>query len=161
VREDEVIRPDGAPGIYGFVQTRIATGVLAVTPEWEVYLVGQYRYPTNEYSWEIVEGGTDDNETPLAAAKRELKEEAGLIADDWRQLGPEIHISNCISSEVGYLFLAQNLQQTESKPDGTEVLQIRRVGLDACLEMIENGEIKDGISLIALLYLDRFRKKSA
>jgi len=83
VREDQVTCPDGQPGIYGVVETRIATGVIALTPQHEIYLVGQFRYPTGEYSWEIIEGGTEDGEEPLAAAKRELQEEAGLVARTW------------------------------------------------------------------------------
>ncbi len=106
VREHDVIRPDGKPGIYGVVETRIATGVVALTDSHEIYLVGQYRYPTNEYSWEIIEGGSDPQETALDAAKRELKEEAGLMAASWEPLGSEIHLSNCHSSEVGFLFTA-------------------------------------------------------
>ena len=87
VREDQVIRPDGQNGIYSVVETRIATGVVALTPERDVYLVGQYRYPTEMYSWEIIQGGADEDEEPLAACKRELQEEAGLIAKDWTPLG--------------------------------------------------------------------------
>ena len=155
IREDRVIRPDGADGIYGVMETRIATGVVALTPEKDVYLVGQYRYPTECYSWEIVEGGTDPGEMPLATAKRELKEEAGIVAERWSQLGGEIHLSNCISSEIGYLYLAQGLTETEPEPDGTEVLQIRKVPLAECLAMVDRGEIQDAMTIMGLLRLDR------
>src|SRR5690606_11888068 len=111
VREDVVVRPDGKPGIYGVVETRLAPGVAALTPENEVYLVGQYRYPMDSYSWEIIEGGSDDDESALDAAKRELREEAGLEASHWEALGPEIHLSNCHSNERGYLFLATGLTE--------------------------------------------------
>ena len=104
VREDQVIRPDGKPGIYGVVETRIAAGVAAITENRELYLVGQFRYPTNEYSWEIIEGGTDGGESALSGAQRELKEEAGITAAHWEQLGGEIHLTNCHSSEIGVLF---------------------------------------------------------
>src|SRR5437868_652855 len=94
VREDQVIRPDGKPGIYGVVETRIATGVLALTPDLQVYLVGQYRYPMDEYSWEIIEGGSDDGDDgALLTAQRELQEEAGLVAEHWEPLGHELHLS--------------------------------------------------------------------
>jgi len=101
VREDKVLRPNGSPGIYGVVETRLATGVLALTPEEDCYLVGQYRYTMHEYSWELIEGGSDPGEDALAAAQRELREEAGLTARDWQPLGGEIHLSNCHSSERG------------------------------------------------------------
>jgi len=158
VREHEVIRPDGNPGGYYVVETRYATGVVALTPQQEIYLVGQYRFPTKEYSWEIVEGGSDPQESPLHAAQRELKEEAGLIAKRWTPLGGELHLSNCISSERGYLFLAEDLVETETSPDPTEVLQLRKLPLKDCLALVESGEIKDTLSVIAILRLARALK---
>ncbi len=151
LREDSVIRPDGAPGIYGVVETRVATGVVALTPKREIYLVGQYRYPTEMYSWEIIEGGADKDEDPLAAAKRELAEEAGLIAKHWEQLGLELHLSNCYSAEVGMLYIAQELVETERKPDGTEVLAVKKISFETALKMVDDGEIKDSLSIIGIL----------
>src|SRR5262245_17307219 len=79
VREDQVTRPDGQPGIYGVVHFKnLAVGVLAIDAEGFVHLVGQYRYVLNRYSWEIPEGGCPQGEDPLAAARRELAEETGL-----------------------------------------------------------------------------------
>lgn len=150
VREDEVIRPDGSQGFYSVVQTRLALGVVALTPQREVYLVGQYRYPTEMYSWEIIEGGGEENEPALEGIKRELQEEAGLIASDWQPLGEEIHLSNCISSERALLFLAQGLSETTASPDPTEVLQIKKLPLDECLRWIDEGKIKDAMSIIGL-----------
>jgi len=150
VREDEVIRPDGKPGIYGVVETRIATGVVALTEANEVVLVGQYRYPTEQYSWEIIEGGAEEGELPLEAIKRELKEEAGLIANSWQQLGPEVQLSNCISSELAVFFIARDLTETEASPDGTEVLQTKTVSFDECMSLVESGEINDAMSIIGL-----------
>jgi len=155
VREDQVIRPDGGEGIYGVVETRLATGVVALTPAGEVYLVGQYRYPMDAYSWEIVEGGSDPGEDALAAAKRELREEVGLVAAHWEPLGHELHLSNCHSSERGYLFLATGLEETAAAPDGTEQLQVRRVPLAEALEMVARGEIRDAMSVLGLLLLER------
>lgn len=150
VREDQVIRPDGLPGIYGVVETKIAVGVLALTPELEVVLVGQYRYATDCYSWEIVEGGAERDELPLVAIKRELQEEAGLIAHSWTQLGPEMHLSNCISNEIAILYLARELEETTQTPEGTEVLTLRREPLKTCVRLVEDGTIKDAMSVIAI-----------
>ena len=155
VREDKVIRPDGSDGIYGVVQTRIATGACALTPEREIYLVGQYRYTTEVYSWEIPEGGTEGDEDPLACAQRELQEEAGVIARRWNPLGGEFHLSNCITSERGFLFLAEDLEETESSPDGTEVLEVKKVPLDECRRMVVKGEITDAMSVMGILLLDQ------
>ncbi len=155
VREDRVIRPDGKPGIYGVVQTRIATGVVALTPQLDLYLVGQYRYPTDVYSWEIVQGGTDEGEDPLHACQRELQEEAGLVAKSWRSLGGEVHLSNCISSEIGFIFLAEDLTHTSAAPDGTEVLQVKIVPIRDAVRMATSGEIVDAVSVIGILLAEK------
>lgn len=160
VREDDVIRPDGSEGIYGVLDTRIANGVVALTPERDVYLVGQYRYPNDVYSWEIIEGGTDPGEEPLECAKRELQEEAGLIAATWHTLGHEIHVSNCVTSEVGYLFIAEDLTVTEATPDATEVLQLKKVPFEEAVAMVERGEIVDALTIMGLLLAERWLKKN-
>ena len=84
VREDQVLRPDGQPGIYGVVEFKNrAVGVLPVEDDGAVWLVGQYRYPLQAYSWEIPEGGSAAGETPEETARRELQEETGLTAGIW------------------------------------------------------------------------------
>lgn len=155
VKEDQVLRPDGKPGIYSVVETRIATAAIALTTESEVYLVGQYRYATSHYSWEVIEGGTDPGEDPIEAAKRELAEEAGIVGQNWKQLGGEIHLTNCHSSEVGYVFLATELSEVPRTPDGTEVLQVRKIPLEDCLALVHDGTIKDTLSIVSLLRLER------
>lgn len=160
VREDEVIQPNGTAGIYGVLDTRIANGVVALTPKREVYLVGQYRYPNDAYSWEIIEGGTDEGEEPLDCAKRELKEEAGLIARIWHPLGHEIHTSNCVTSEVGFLYIAEDLTETDPDPDDTEILQIRKVPFADAIAMVESGEIVDALTIMGLLLAERWLAKN-
>lgn len=160
VREDEVIQPDGAPGIYGVLDTRIANGIVALTPEREVYLVGQYRYPNDIYSWEIIEGGTDPGEEPLACAKRELKEEAGLVAKRWHPLGHEMHLSNCVTSEVGYLYIAEDLTEGEPEPDATEILQLKKIPFEDAVAMVESGEIVDALTIMGLLLAERWLAKN-
>lgn len=150
IREDRVIRPDGKEGLYGVVDTRYATGVVALTESQEIFLVGQYRYPTDMYSWEIIEGGSDPGESPLEAIKRELVEEAGLTAERWTQLGPEFHLSNCITSERAYVFLAENLKDVGAAPEGTEVLQLKKVPFAEALEMVRTGEIVDALSIVGI-----------
>lgn len=150
VREDRVIRPDGAEGIYGVVETRIATGAVPLTEDGYTYLVGQYRYPLGVYSWEIPEGGADPGEDPMQACQRELQEETGLVAERWEQLGGEIHLSNCFTAERGFVYLARGLRMTEAEPDGTERLQVRKLPFDEALLMAKCGEITDAITLIAL-----------
>jgi 8-oxo-dGTP pyrophosphatase MutT (NUDIX family) len=150
LREDQVIRPDGTPGIYGVVHFKhIAVGVLPVEGN-EVYLVGQYRYALGRYSWEIPEGGCPEGEEPLAAARRELAEETGLRAERWERMG-EAHLSNSVSDELAIWFLATGLTQGAHQPEGTERLKVRRVSIREALHMVAAGEITDAISLLALL----------
>ncbi len=149
VREDRVIRPDGEPGIYGVVHYKnIAVGVLAIEED-HVYLVGQYRYPLERYSWEIPEGGCPKGEEPLRAAQRELREETGLEATRWRMLG-EAYLSNSVADEYAVWFLATGLVPGERRPEGTERIDVRRVPLRRALDMALNGEITDALSLLAI-----------
>jgi 8-oxo-dGTP pyrophosphatase MutT (NUDIX family) len=150
VREDKVVRPDGEQGIYGVVHFKnVAIGILAVEDDF-VYLVGQYRYPLKQYSWEIPEGGCPENEDLLRAAQRELAEETGLRAEKWETLG-EAHLSNSVSDERAVWFLATHLTQGESRPEGTEQLNVRRVLLQDTLRMARTGHITDALSLLALM----------
>jgi 8-oxo-dGTP pyrophosphatase MutT (NUDIX family) len=149
VREDRVLRPDGEPGIYGVVHYKnVAVGVLAVEDD-HVYLVGQYRYPLEMYSWEIPEGGCPEGEEPLRAARRELKEETGLQAKSWHRLG-EAYLSNSVADEYAVWFLATGLAPGEVRPEGTEKLRVRRVPLREALKMALDGGITDALSIVAL-----------
>jgi 8-oxo-dGTP pyrophosphatase MutT (NUDIX family) len=149
VREDSVVRPDGEPGIYGVVHYKnTAVGVLALEED-HVYLVGQYRYPLECYSWEIPEGGCPEDEEPLLAAKRELREETGLEAGSWRSLG-EAYLSNSVADEYARWFLATDLVPGEQRPEGTEVIGVRRVPLREAVAMAMDGRITDALSVLAL-----------
>jgi 8-oxo-dGTP pyrophosphatase MutT (NUDIX family) len=150
VREDQVLRPDGTPGIYGVVEFKNrAVGVLAYE-EGDIYLVGQFRYTLNQYSREIPEGGCPDGEDPLDAAKRELQEETGFTASNWELLGTS-HLSNSVSDELALWYLATDLTSGEQNPEGTEELEVRRVGVGDALRMVLSGDITDAISMMAIL----------
>lgn len=155
VREDRVLRPDGSEGIYGVVDTRTATAVVALTPDLRVYLVGQYRYTMEQYSWEVIEGGGDPGEPAIVAAQRELKEEAGLEAEHWETLCGPLHLSNGYSSEVGHLFVATGLVEVGAEPEATEDLRLACVPFVEALARVLRGEITDGMSILSLLLLER------
>lgn len=150
LREDDVVRPDGVEGIYGVVHFKnVAIGILAVEGDF-IYLVGQYRYTLQQYSWEIPEGGCPEGEDYLTAAERELAEETGLRAEKWERMG-EAHLSNSATDEYAVWFMATGLTQGERNPEGTEQLVVRRVPFAQALRMALTGEITDAISLLAIM----------
>jgi 8-oxo-dGTP pyrophosphatase MutT (NUDIX family) len=147
---DEVTRPDGSPGIYGVVHfANLAAGVLVVDDEDRVLLVGQHRYTVDDYSWEIPEGGVPAGETALEGARRELIEETGVEAADWRDLG-RIHLSNSVSDELAVLYLATGLTEGIATPDPTEDLEVRWLPFDEALAMTLDGRITDAMSVVAI-----------
>lgn len=150
---EEVITPGGTKGIYGKAHFKnYAIGIVPIDVNGNTYLVGQYRYPLDEYSWEIPEGGGLLEDDILESAKRELKEEVGLLANKWTQIALT-NTSNSVTNELAILFVAQDLTVTEAAPDDTEQLQIKKLSLTSAFEMAMNGEIKDAMSLVALLKL--------
>jgi 8-oxo-dGTP pyrophosphatase MutT (NUDIX family) len=152
VREDQVLRPDGQPGIYGVVEFKNrAVGVLPVDDDGHVWLVGQYRYPLNLYSWEIPEGGSPESESPEETARRELQEETGLMTGKLELIGTA-HLSNSVCDEIAYIYRATELSEGPSTPEGTEKLHARRMTWDEAWAMLHRGEITDSMSVIALLY---------
>ena len=145
-----VINPSGREGIYGKVHFKgIAIGIVAVDEDMNTYLVGQYRFTINQYSWEIPEGGCPFNEEPLQAAKRELLEETGLKASNWQLLG-ESFLSNSVSDEKAIYYLATSLTQHESEPEETEQLIVKKVSLQQAFDMVNNGIITDAVAVMAL-----------
>jgi 8-oxo-dGTP pyrophosphatase MutT (NUDIX family) len=157
VHHDDVTRPDGEPGIYGVVHFRNrAVGVVAIDADDCVVLVGQYRYTLDRYSWEIPEGGVPDGEDSLEGARRELREETGIEAATWRDIGA-FDLSNSITDETGVLYLATDLTDGEAAPDATEDLRIRRVPFAEAVAMIDRGELLDAMSQLAIERVARLR----
>lgn len=151
ITEYGVINPNGGKGIYGKVHFKnLAIGVLPLDEAGNTWLVGQYRFPLNDYSWEIPEGGGDPNVDPVESAKRELREETGLVAHSWTPL-LEMHLSNSVSDEKAIIFLARELEQREPMPDETEQLVVRRLPFEEAYSMVEKGLITDGMSVAAIL----------
>jgi 8-oxo-dGTP pyrophosphatase MutT (NUDIX family) len=150
LREDRVIRPDGAEGIYSVVEMRPSYGIVAINEENQIALVGQWRYVHNKYSLEILTGGSEQDEAPLDAAKRELQEETGLTARDWMALGT-IDNSNGVTTDIAHLFLVRNLTPGPSVPQGDEQVELRWMPFaDAVLSVIK-GEITESVSVAAIL----------
>lgn len=155
VQEDQVVRPDGSDGIYGKVHFKNkAVGVVPLDENNNTWLVGQFRYTLDEYSWEIPTGGVPMDEDSLAGAQRELREETGLLAKDWQRI-LKLHTSNSVTDEYGYIYLARQLTAGPTAWEATEVLQIRKLPLEEALKMVGNGEITDLMSSAGLMAVAR------
>jgi 8-oxo-dGTP pyrophosphatase MutT (NUDIX family) len=150
VTHHQVINPKGGEGIYGIVGFKnIALGIVPIDQDGNTWLVGQYRLPTQNYSWEIPQGGCPLHLEPLQQAQRELQEETGILATDWQQLKIS-HLSNSVSTEKSIIYIATNLSFTNAQPEDTEQLQVKKISLQQAFNMVENGEITDAVSIIAL-----------
>ncbi len=138
-------------GIYGVVHFKnIAIGILPVDEEGNTWLVGQYRYPLKTYSWEIPEGGGPLDVDPLVSAKRELKEETGMEAKDW-SVFLETDLSNSATDEKSIIYLARGLSFGEAHPEDDERLTVKKISLKEALNQVLKGEIRDAITVAALL----------
>lgn len=151
VTEYQVINPSGNQGIYGKVHFKNkAIGIVPLDEHQNIYLVGQYRFPLSQYSWEIPEGGGPLDEDPLDAAKRELEEETGLYAEEWSVL-QEAHLSNSISDEHSIIYLARDLRQGTASPEETEKLQAKKVPFSEAYKMLTEGRITDSVTVMAIM----------
>jgi 8-oxo-dGTP pyrophosphatase MutT (NUDIX family) len=151
VEEHDIINPAGKEGTYGTVHFKNkAIAIIPIDEEGNTWLVGQYRYPLNQYSWELPMGGGPIGKDILESAKRELREETGLTAEKWTEI-MRIHTSNSVTDEEGIVYLAEGLTQGETEFEETEVLQIRKLVFSEVLEMVMNGAITDGISIGGIL----------
>lgn len=149
--EHQVINPNGGNGIYGVVHFKnLAIGVVALEEDGQIWLVGQYRFPINQYSWEIPEGGGKLDEDPLKSAKRELLEETGFTAKKWKEI-QRMHLSNSVSDEYCILYLATELIPGIAEPEETEKLEVKKVKFSEAYEMVSRGEITDSMSVAAIL----------
>ncbi len=147
----DVLNPAGKPGIYGLVHMKnLAIGILPLDENYDTWLVGQFRYPLNRYSWEIPEGGCPLDEEPLKGAQRELLEETGIRAAKWTKI-LDIDLSNSVTDETGIAFVAQELTFGEAEPEETEQLQVKKLPFSTVFEMTMRGEITDTLSVVTIL----------
>ena len=155
VREDQVLNPSGGRGIYGVVTMKNwALGIVPVDAEGNTWLVGQYRYPLREYSWEIPMGGGPVELDVLESARRELREETGLLAARWTRIA-RLHTSNSVTDEEGFVFLAEDLTQGAVEPEETEDLRLWKLPLAEAIRMVMDDRITDGVSVAGLLKAEK------
>jgi len=151
VNHHDVIDPSGKSGIYGKVHFKnIAVSILPIDEDDYTWIVGQYRYPLDEYSWEIPEGGCPLGSSPLESAKRELQEETGIIAQDWTLIG-EADMSNSVTDEIAKMYVARSLSFTSQDLDSTEDIELKKIHLNDLYKMVLSNEIRDSLTIMTVL----------
>jgi 8-oxo-dGTP pyrophosphatase MutT (NUDIX family) len=151
VTHHDIIDPSGRQGIYGTVHFKnLAIGVVPLDDDLNTWIVGQYRYPIEAYSWEIPEGGGRRDIPPLDSAKRELREEAGIEAERWREI-LRMDLSNSASDEHAILYVAQGLTFHAPQPDHDEELELRKLPFEELYAMVVRGEVLDSLTVAAVL----------
>lgn len=151
ITEHQVLDAAGNDGIYGTVHFKnLALGIIPLDEDYNTWLVGQYRYPLEQYSWEICEGGGKLDTPPLLSAQRELLEEVGLKANQWKSI-MEMHLSNSVSDELAIIYIAKELSYFDPTPDDDEVLTLKKLPFNTVFEMVMNGEITDSLSVAGIL----------
>jgi 8-oxo-dGTP pyrophosphatase MutT (NUDIX family) len=153
VFDQTAIAPTGKPARYGLVRFKnLAIAVLPVHDDGTVTLVGQHRFPLGDYTWELPEGGAPLAEAPLEGAKRELAEETGLIAAEWREI-MRTQLSNSITDErmIGYLALGLAEGPHPHQPDETEAITLARVPFREALDAAVAGHLQDMLTVAMLL----------
>lgn len=156
VREDTAQMPDGRTTLYGVVECKPAIGVLPFVDPHTVVLVGQYRYVAREFFWEMPTGGIQDGEPEETAAQRELAEEAGYTAGRLVKLCT-FHSSKSVVDETAHIYLAEALTPVAHELDDTEFIEVREFAFDDVLRMVERSEIRDSMTVIAVLHAARRR----
>jgi 8-oxo-dGTP pyrophosphatase MutT (NUDIX family) len=159
VREDQVLRPDGSPGIYGVVEIPASVGIVALNENDEIALVGQWRYTLNRYSWEIPRGGSEGHADLLDVAKRELAEEAGVKASKWHFL-TKVDVCNGVTDDVQHLYLATGINNATGHQDPSEEIVVDWKPFAQAVEMVLSGVITEVCSVAAILLVEKRRAGS-
>jgi 8-oxo-dGTP pyrophosphatase MutT (NUDIX family) len=155
VTEDQVTRPDGQPGIFGVVRIVDGVGVLPLDDEGFVYLTEEFHYAIERKDIEVVSGGIEAGEESLRAAQRELKEELGIEAGEWIDLGLVNPFTATVKSSQK-IYLAKKLTFGDSQPEATEDIKLIKVKLDEAVKMVMDSTITHGASGVLILKAQRY-----
>ena len=155
VREDQVIRPDGKAGTFATVRMKPGVSVLALDADESVYLTSEFRYAIERESIEVVSGAIEEDENPLEAAKRELREELGCEAEEWVELGVVDPFTSIVNSPAN-LFLARRLNFTATERESTEIIETIKVKLLEAVQMVMDSRITHGPSCVLILKINHY-----
>ena len=142
--------PDGTPLELEVVRHPGGAATVALDEQDQVYLLRQYRHAAGGWLWELPAGKLEADETPLATASRELTEEAGLLAEDWQELG-NILVTPGFCDEVIHLFVARGLTSVAPQPESHELIEIHRVPFRDALAQVYDGTIRDAKTMLGLM----------
>ena len=154
--EDRVTKPDGQPGLFGIVEVGQGRGgvlFLPVDDAGNIYLVREYCYAVDRIDLEVAGGGIDQGEEPLAAARRELREEFGIVATEWVDLGPAAYITTFMRAQ-DQLYLARGFAPNTLRPE--QGLEIVVLPLVEAVDMVMRGEIMTAASCCLILKAARY-----
>lgn len=158
IRQDKLRLPDGTAGEYNVVQRAHTVFVVAMPHPESIMMVYTYRYPIQRWSWEVIAGSAEEGHTPLETAQKELREETGAEAKHWQHIC-EFAAQTGVSDEYSSLYLARDIVLGEPEHESTEIMQVHTLPLPNVLAMIDNGELIDALSIMAILrtlrYLER------
>ncbi len=149
VKRDDILVSNGHKSIREVVEHSGGVVILAIK-EGKILTVNQFRYPIKTTSIELPAGKLEIGEDPDFASKRELEEETGYIAKNWKSLG-YIYTSVGFCNEKLYLYLATDLEYKQVNPDEDEIIEAKEYPIKEVFEMIDNGKINDAKTLCALL----------
>jgi ADP-ribose pyrophosphatase len=156
IYKDEIRYPDGKVKPYWVQNKDDFSIIVPLFPDKSTLLIGQYRLPADFYSWEFPMGSTNGRD-PLENAKKELEEEAGYSASTWKHLGSYLHAPGRAPTTTS-IFLAEDLTKGEAHPEESEFLETQQVSLQKVENMIENGIIQDGPTIVAYHFLENYLK---
>lgn len=157
VRKDQVRLPDNRQGIREVVNCADAVAIVALTDADEALMVKQYRHPAGQELWEIPAGKIEAGEDPLGCAQRELEEETGYRAGDWRQIC-SFYTSPGFCTEQLHLLLASDLTKHNQKLDQDEFIEVEKIPISVAIQMVAGGEILDAKTIIGLLTAEKYVK---
>lgn len=150
VDQDEVRHRSGTVHPYTALRFRIyGIAVLPILDDGTTYLIGQYRYLSQRYTWELPRGSGLKSTDPLATARRELKEETGAVAGQWLEV-LRLMVSPGITDEFAPCFVAWDLEQGKADPDPQEDLAVRRLPFQEAVAAALDGTICDAASVATL-----------